>query len=64
MDETPIYLNIYVSTIVKTIGPRKVNIRYKDKKTVIITILISGEKLAHLLIFKAKEQENIEKKVA
>ena len=57
---TPIYLNMPASAAVQTIGSRKVNIKTQEQKnwriTVIVTVLASGEKLAFLLIFKAKEK--------
>ena len=67
IDETPIYLNMPTPTTVRTIWSKKVNIRKQGqdnwRMTVILTILASGEKLAPLLIFEAKEK-NIKQIVA
>ena len=64
MDETLVYLNMPSSATVQTIWLRKVNIRIqwqKRKITVILKIHASGEKQAHLLIFKAEEGKDTEK---
>ena len=54
MDQTLIYLNMPTSTTVQIIGSKKVNIRTQWQEnwriTVKLTILVSGEKLAPLLI--------------
>ena len=66
MDETPLYCSMTTSTTVKTIGSSKVNIKNRTGKlkiTVILTIPASEEKIAPLLIFKAKEGKNTERKL-
>ena len=67
MDETPLYLNMPPCTTVQKIGFKKVNIRIQGQEnwrvTAILLVLASGEKLPLLLIFKAKEGKDIEKKV-
>ena len=54
------------TSTMKTIGRRGVNIRTQGQENlriaVILTILASGEKLAHLLIFKAKEGKDTQRK--
>ena len=54
-----LYFNLATSTTVHTIGLKKANIRTHRQEnwvlTVIKAILESREKLASLLIFKAKE---------
>ena len=63
-----LYLNIPTSTTVQTIWLRKVNIRTQGQEnwkriTIILIILLSGEKLSTLLIFKAKERNDIERRL-
>ena len=59
MNETPIYLNMPASTTVQTNRSKKINIRIQGQEnwriTVILTIVVYGEKLTSLLIFKTKE---------
>ena len=61
MEETPIYINMSIFTTVQIIRSKKVNIRTQEQEkwriTLILTILVSGEKLISLLIFKAKEKK-------
>ena len=67
MDETPMYLNMPPSTTVQKIGSKRINIKTQEQEnwrvTAILTILASGEKLPPLLIFKAKEGKQTEKKL-
>ena len=67
MNETPLYLNMPPSTTVQKIESKKVNIITQGQEnwrvTAILTILASGEKLSPLLIFKAKEGKQTEKKL-
>ena len=48
MDKTPLHLNMFKSTTVQTIGPKKVNIRTQGQEswriTIILAILSSREK--------------------
>ena len=59
MDETPIYLNMSTSTTLQAIGSKKANTKAL-KNIQKLTILTSREKLAPLLIFKAKEEKDTE----
>ena len=67
MDETPLYLNIPPCIIVQKIGSKKVNIGTQGQEnwrvTAILTVLDSREKLPPLLIFKAKQGKDTEKKL-
>ena len=66
IDETPLYLNMLPSTTVQIIGSKRVNIKTQGQKNwrvTALTILASGEKLPSLLIFKAKEGKQSEKKL-
>ena len=67
MDETPLHLNMPPSTTVQKIGSKRVNIKTQGQEnwrvTAILTILASGEKLPPLLIFKAKEGKQTDKKL-
>ena len=66
MDETPKYLNMSTSITVQTIVLKKVNIRTQERENRRITVSIifsSGEKLASLLTFKAKEGKDAERKL-
>ena len=60
MYKTPIYLNMSAPTTVQTIGSRKVNIRTQRQEnwriTVVLTILMSGEKLALYQILKKRKE--------
>ena len=65
INEKLIYQNLFTSSTVQTYGSKKVNIWAQGQKrriTVIIIILAPWEKLALLLIFKAKEGKDTERK--
>ena len=64
INENLIYLNLFTSSTVQTIGSKKVNIWAQGQKwriTVILIILAPWEKLAPLLIFKVKEGKDTER---
>ena len=65
MDKTPLYLNMPPCTTVQKIGSKKVNRTQGQEnwsEATILTVPASGEKLPPLLIFKAKEAKDTEKK--
>ena len=65
-DETSIYLNMYTSKTVQIIGKGKLLLEHKDikqKNNSNFFILASKEILTSLLIFKAKEEEDAERKL-
>ena len=67
MDETPLYLNMSPCTTAQKFGSKKVNIGAQRQEnwrvTAIFTVLASAEMLPSLLIFKAKEGKDTEKKL-
>ena len=64
MDETPIYFEMVTDTTVERIGRKKVNIETfggeKMRISIILTILVNGEKLPPLIVFKVKPGKTLE----
>ena len=68
MDETPIFFNMYPNKVIAKKGNKSILIKTQSKEkcrvSVILCIIADGEKLLLFLIFKAKEEGYIEKKLS